>query len=252
MAASIAALRINRKNAGEMQLKTVLATYAIIAFVLELTKQLIWSLDYNYTTNIASWDYQWYAAPFQLCTTPIYACLISLFLDRDSKLRKALLSYVAFVTILGSIATIIIPDNCFTSTIMVNIHTMWLHYGSFVVSVYLLMSGEVELTGDNLRKSVSVFAVFIGIATMLNVGVYQSGILNGEEFNMFYISPYFISELPVFDSIQKSVPYPLFLMTYFVALGIGATIILGVAKGIEFLFGSEHNSTFAKKLHVKD
>ena len=221
----------NCKDAhGEKQLKTVLGTYSIIAFVLELAKQIIWSFNCDVMTGVVFWDYQWYAAPFQLCTTPIYVCLICLFLNKNNRLRKPLFSYVAFITILGSIATIFIPDSCFTSTILVNVHTMWLHYGSFVVSVYLLMSNEVELKAKNLKSAFVVFLIFVGLATVLNIAVYQSGVLNDETFNMFYISPYFISELPVFNMIQQGAPYPIFLATYMVALGIGSTLIYGLAE----------------------
>lgn len=218
---------------GEKQLKTVLGTYSIIALVLEIAKQIVWSFNYDITTGLTFWDYQWYAAPFQLCTTPIYACLISLFFDKENRLRKSLLSYVAFTTILGSIATIFMPDSCFTKTILVNIHTMWLHYGSFVVSIYLLMSGVVKVNPQNLRKAFVTFVIFVCIATVMNIGVYQSGVLNGEEFNMFYISPYFISSLPVFNMIQQGSPYPVFLATYIVALGIGSTIIYGLSELVQ-------------------
>ena len=72
--------------------------------------------------------------------------------------------------------------------------------------------------------------MFVLTALFLNVIVYHSGTLNGETFNMFYISPYFISELPVFDTIQKSAPYPLFLATYITAISFGATLIYWIAK----------------------
>lgn len=251
MCASIISLYKQLSKHSEEKLKLTLGTYAIVALILELTKQIVWSANCDLNANTVSWDFQWYAAPFQLCTTPIYACIISLFLNKKSELRKGLLSYVAFVTILGSIATIVIPDQCFTSTIVVNLHTMWLHYGSFVVSTYLIFSGEVELTIDNLRKAIVVFASFAGIATMLNIGVYQSGVLNGETFNMFYISPYFISELPVFDTIQKSVPYVLFLTTYIIALSVGATLIFTISKCFKYLFDHDHNMSHSNKINIK-
>ena len=64
---------------------------------------------------------------------------------KKSNLRTSLLSYIAFVTILGSFMTVIIPESCFTSDILVNIHTMYLHCGSLVISIYLFMTGEVEV-----------------------------------------------------------------------------------------------------------
>ena len=219
-----------RKKYNNKQLKVVLGIYGIIVLILELTKQIIWSFNYNEITNIVTWDYQWYAAPFQLCTTPIFASIICLFLKENSKIRNALLSYMAYVTILGSFMTMIIPDSCFTSDIVINIHTMWLHLGSFVVSIYLLMSGAVKIDKQSFKSAFYVFLVFVIIAEILNIGIYNSGILNGETFNMFYISPYFISTLPVFDIIQQNVPFILFLLLYIVAINIGALIVYFIAS----------------------
>jgi len=213
-----------RKKYNENQLKSVLAIYGIIAFLLELFKQLIWSFDYNFVTNTAILDYQWYAFPFQLCTTPIFVSLICLFLKKNN-LRKSLLSYMAYVTILGSFMTILIPDSCFVSDTLVNIHTMWLHCGSFVVSVYLLIVNEVELNKNNLKRALMVFIVFVTLAQILNIFIYNCGILNGETFNMFYISPYFISSLPVFNTIQENVPYLIYLLTYIFSISLGAITV---------------------------
>ena len=132
---------------------------------------------------------------------------------------------MAFVTILGSFMTIIIPDDCLVSDILINIHTMWLHCGSFVVSMYLILSGTVKLEKSNLISAFKVFGIFVLIAEILNVGIYNTGILNGETFNMFYISPYFISSLPVFNTIQQNVPFGLFLIIYILAICLGATIV---------------------------
>jgi len=222
------------RKRSEKNLKTILLVYGIIALLLEVLKQLIWSFNYDSNTGLVTWDYQWYAFPFQLCTTPIYVSLICTFM-KDGKVRKALLSYMAYFTILGSIATIIMPDSCFTSDILVNIHTMWLHCGSLVVSVYLLLTNKVETNIINLKKSINVFLIFVGIALCLNIIIYNTSILNGETFNMFYISPYFESTLPIFNIIYNHVPYIIFLIIYIVALTLGALIIYGITKSIKFI-----------------
>jgi len=213
------------------QLKIVLGVYGIVALIFEVTKQLMWALNYNEITKVVTWDYEWYAAPFQLCTNPIFASIICLFL-KDNKLRNSLLSYMAFVTILGGLLTILIPTSCFTSDILINIHTMWLHCGSFVVSIYLLMNGAIKIDKQSFKGAFKVFLVFVLIAEILNVVIYNSGILNGETFNMFYISPYFISSLPVFDVIQQSVPFILYLLIYIFAIFIGALFVYFVSLKI--------------------
>ena len=229
---SIIVLFFLRKKHNEKRLKIILGVYGIIAFLLELLKQLIWAFNYDPIVNIVTWDYEWYSAPFQLCTTPIFIALICLFL-KNNKLRKSLLSYMAFVTILGSLVTLIIPDSCFTSDILINIHTMWLHCGSLVVSVYLLMSREVEINKKNLINSFIVFLIFVVIAEVLNITIYNSGILNGETFNMFYISPYFITHLPVFKTVQESVPFIIYLLFYILVIFVGSLIVYLISKGVK-------------------
>ena len=224
---------------SEKQLKIVVGTYGIVALILEITKQLIWTFDYNAVTNTFTADFQWYAFPFQLCTTPIFVCVLALFMKR-TKIRLSLLSYMAFVTILGSFMTVIIPDDCLVETILINVHTMWLHCGSLVVSIYLLMSGAVEINKQNFKLAIGVFIVFVILAQILNIGVYNSGILGDETFNMFYISPYFISSLPVFDVIQQNVPYPVYLALYVVALSLGAGIVYIIAKIISKIVNKEN------------
>lgn len=224
----------------EKQLKIVLGVYGIVALILEIIKQLIWSFNYDVITNSATWDYQWYAAPFQLCTTPIFVSIICLFL-KNSKLRNKLLSYMAFVTILGSAMTILIPDSCFVEDVLINIHTMWLHCGSFVVSVYLLMSGIVKIEKQNLKDAFVVFLIFVFLAEFLNIFVYNIGILKEETFNMFYISPYFISTLPVFNVIQENVPFIIYLFTYIFAIGLGEALVYYIIYFIKTKINKKDN-----------
>ena len=209
------------KKKTEKNLKVVLGVYGFTALILEVLKQIIWS--FNYENGVVIWDYQWYAFPFQLCTTPIFISIICLFL-KDNKVRDILLSYMAYITILGSIATVLMPDSCFVEDILINIHTMFLHCGSLVVSLYLFISKKVEIDIKHYIYAIIVFICFVFLADTLNIIVYNSGILHQETFNMFFISPYFESSLPVFDKIQSSTPYILFLLIYIVILSIGGFI----------------------------
>ena len=226
-------LYTRRHQHSERQLKCVLGAYSIVILLLELGKQILWSFNYDAAANIVTWDYLWYAAPFQLCTTPMYVCLLCLFLKKCT-LRNALLSYVAYITILGSIAVMILPNDCFCSDLWATVHTTYLHFGSFVVSMYLLMSREVKITRKSLLMAIGTFLGFVCIAMTLNIVVYHADILNGETFNMFYISPYFISSLPVFSTIQPMVPYPIFFLLYISALSLGGGVVYTIAKSIKY------------------
>lgn len=213
---------LTRKKNSETRLKRVLLIYGIVSLILELTKQIIWSYD-------GVWDFQWYAFPFQYCTTPLIVCIIYAFV-KNEKVKEDLLSYLGFYTILGGIATMVMPDSCFVETIEVNIYTMFLHCGSFVVSLYILLGKYIKTSFKVFIKGFKVFLLFVILAQILNISIYNSGILNGETFNMFYISPYFNGTLPVFSAIQSKVPYTVFLGSYLFAVFMGAFIIYSIYK----------------------
>lgn len=143
-----------------------------------------------------------------------------------------MLSFVAYTTILGSIASAIIPHDLFVSDVLINIHAMWLHLGSLVVSIYLLASKEVKINIQSLLNGLKVFLIAAIIANALNIIVYNSGVLNGETFNMFYISPYFESSLPVFNNIYNMVPYLVFVVIYIIALSLGSYLVFSIATVI--------------------
>ncbi len=204
----------------------VILYYSLIAFLLEFLKQFSWSIGID--GNAIIFDYQWYAFPFQLCSTPIYICLLLLFIKSTS-----LYSYLAYFTILGSITTMLYPTSCFVSEILVNIHTMWLHGGSLVVSIYILMNKQIKL---NYRKGFYIFLLNMTIANILNILIYHSSLLNGETFNMFYISPYFDCTLPIFNIIYENTPYFIFLLCYILIIYLGSKIIYFVTNLIKNIF----------------
>ncbi len=217
-----------KKNGyNKNKLKKILLIYGVIALLLEILKQIIWSFNYNGVNFY--WDYQWYAAPFQLCTMPAYCSIIAAFL-KDGKIKKSLLSFMAFFTILGSISTMIYPESCFTESILINIHTMFLHCGSFVVSIYLFISKEVKINKKSFVSGYKVFLICTLLANILNITFYQTKIIGSETFNMFFISPYFISTLPVFNVVQQSVPYPIYLLFYVFIFFVGGLIIFWISK----------------------
>ena len=219
-------IRIRNKYT-EKQLRVMLITYGGISFILEALKQISWAATIN--GNTITWHYSWYSAPFQLCTMPIYISLIA-FCLKKGKVRDSLLAFLAFFTILGSIATAFYPVTVFVSDILINIHTMFLHIGSLVLSIYIIMSKEIKIDLKSLFSGYIVFIICVCLAQLLNIVVYNSGLLHGETFNMFFISPYFPSTLPVFDMIYDKVPYLIFIIIYLVLLFLGGLIVYGITK----------------------
>lgn len=69
---TIAVSLLLRKK-SDKTIRVVVLTYAAICLLFEVYKQLLFS----YTPATNTWDYQWYAFPFQFCSTPMYVALVA-------------------------------------------------------------------------------------------------------------------------------------------------------------------------------
>ncbi len=221
---ALLAVFLLRKKSGERFTEKVFSAYGWTALVLEALKQFSWSFSYD-ASGALVFDYQWYAAPFQLCTTPAYVAALYPFI-KSVRVRNALRGYLAYFTLLASVAVALLPNSIYTDEVLINVHTSVLHMGGLFVSLWLLISGRVEVKRD-FWGGYKVFLCFTGIALLMNIAVYHLfGLgVTGDTFDMFYISPYYISPLPVFSTLDRILPYPVFLLLYLFAFLIGGILV---------------------------
>lgn len=221
--------------------RAVFGIYGFSALLTEVIKQLMWSVSVNSRGDYL-WSYQWYSAPFQLCTTPMFVSIALVFIN-NKKVREALASYLAFFTLLCTTSVMFYPDTCFTKDVLVNIHTMLLHAGGVVVGLYSLIFGLTDIKVKSLLRGFIVFISFVVTALLLDLIIPATKINQGAVFNMFYISPYWPNGLPVLDSIDaalKSVGlWPLFPVIYVLVFAVGSSLVFGIAYFVKNRF--EHS-----------
>ena len=73
-----------------------------------------------------------------------------------------------------------------------------------------------------------MFITCVLIALIMDISTYYLHINNGLE--MFFISPFHESSLPIFNIIYSKVNYILFLIIYILAFSFGAYLILLISK----------------------
>lgn len=208
--------------------KKVLLVFSIIMLIFELYKQL----SFSFTDN--TWHYQWYIFPFQFCSVPMYVALIAA-LTKNKKSEKSLYSFLATYGLIAGIAVMLYPVTVFVEETLINIQTM-VHHGFMVVmGSYLIINKDVELNFKTVLQGLKIFIVLVAIALITNIVTYYLGIDNGLE--LFYISPFHTSILPVFSIIYDKVPYIVFLLLYIVSFSIGSYIPLLIFQMIDNLKG---------------
>lgn len=213
------------------RIRALILSTAVIVLILELYKQINFSFSYE---NGITFDYAWYAFPFQFCSTPMYIGLIA-GLTKKGTVHNAACAYLATYALFAGICVMLYPTTVFIGTIGINIQTMICHGSMIVIGIFLLCSGYVKPEGKTILHGMPVFGICVLIAATMNEIAYRTGLLETDTFDMFFISPYTEPSLPVYSLIQRVVPFPLSLILYILGFTLAGYLILLTAMGVHKL-----------------
>ena len=217
-----------------VRLVVLFTTLFVIAF--EIYKQIVFS--FSVTDSGIEFEYLWYAFPFQFCSTPMYIGLLA-GLTKKGRLHDACSAYLATYAIFAGICVMLYPGDVFMYMMGINIQTMICHGSMIAIGIYLLYTQHVKLQFKTIFKAMAVFSSCLVIAMILNEVAHLVGITEDNTFNMFFVSPYFDSTLPVFSLVQPHVPFIVGLVLYVGVFSLFAFAILSAAIGIKS-FCSKH------------
>lgn len=127
-----------------------------------------------------------------------------------------------------------------------------LHHGiQLFFGAYLAYRCRDKLTLKKLPYATAVFSVLVSIAMVLNLTVHNALRATGhdDDFNMFYISPYYQCHMPILSAIDEVLPSPAFIIVYILGFTICAGIVMYVMSGI-FKLPSICKSKLAKPADI--
>lgn len=204
----------------------VVLIFSIILIFCEVFKQLFWFEFYGY--------YRFEIFPFQFCTVPIYVSTFASII-KSEKIKEICYRFLAFYGIIGGLAVMLIPTAVlYTYFVAMSIHSMLWHSILVVMGVYLVASRGY---GKNIKELFIPSLMLLGfviLAIIGNILVYKLhlGTENcqpGDNLSMFYISPYYPTQLPLLGAIQ-SFSYPLFVLCYLILFNSFSLIVFYVSK----------------------
>lgn len=229
------------KKHSQKQVSNVLLVTAIAVMLLEIYKQI----NYTFGDGSGEPEYQWYAFPWQFCSTPMYVGLLA-GLIRKGRVYESLCAYLATFGLFAGAAVMVYPVSVFIGTVGINLQTMICHGSMIVIGVYLLASGQVKLEHRSILRALPVFAVMVGAAVVMNEVAYRTGLLQTHTFNMFFISPYCEPSLPVYSLVQGVVPFPWCLVLYILGFTAAGYIMLLLGMGVKRLSSAGKNKMRSK------
>ena len=223
------------KNASDVKLRRFLLVFAGLLIAFEIYKQLIFSYQ-------AGWNYQWYAFPFQFCSTPMYVALFA-GLTKNKKIQQALINFLGTYGLFAGLAVMLYPNDVFIGTIGINIQTM-VHHGAMMVVGIALLANQVKLTSKSIFSAIAVFSILVTMAIVMNF-IHNTWIADGT-FNMFFINPLYNNHIPVLTLIEPLVSHFLFVIIYIVGFALVAYLMLLIGIGIKALNFKKESPAYHK------
>lgn len=189
----------------------ILFLYGATLFVSEIWKQ--WSL----TFFVNHGHYDWWYFPFQLCSIPMYLCLLLPVVTE--KIRQVFLTYLSTFGLLAGAFTFFDISGLFYSYMPLTIHSFVWHIAMIGIGIYA--GCHIPHLSSRLFSGASLCYVFCCLlATFFNLILFSYG-----DINMFYISPYYPMRQKVFCLIADTVGNTFGIFFYISAIWFGAFLL---------------------------
>lgn len=216
LAASIAGALLLRR-CGDKKFNTVLRTAGFILAGMEVIKISFFHFALNdcNLTDTAN------LFPFQLCSLPIYLAPIASYLKDESKVKKAMLTFMMTYTFMSGLSAFINPSGILMDRILPTFHSLIWHMLLVFIGLLIAVSGRGGNKLKDFGRAALLFIICCHIALFLNILLPM--LLPGANVNMFYIGPR-RSSLIVFDQIYDQYDWVVQYKAYEMALTIGAFV----------------------------
>lgn len=210
-ACAVAAWRLRKLS--EKGRRILLFSIGLFLLVCEVYKQLFYYYYINENT------YAWWIFPFQLCSVPMYLCLIAPLL-KPGKVQKAMFSFMTFYNLMGGAISFAEPSGLFHGYWTLTIHALLWHMLLVFIGLYLYFSGSCGHTTKDYRSSTVTFLCLCGIAFAINLALRD---VSAGSVNMFFVGPS-NSSLIVFKQISEMFGWYVSTALYIPAVCLGAYV----------------------------
>lgn len=202
------------RNIGERGNKILLISVSVFLMVTELYKQLF------YYYHMEDHKYNFGIFPFQLCSVPMYLCLIAA-LIKPGKIQNGMYGFMTTFNLLGGIMAFIEPSGIVHEHLTLTIHAFLWHLSLIFIGAYLLMSGRYAKTIKDYLSAVATFVSLCALAFTINVSLWK---VSGGDINMFFVGPR-NSSLIVFKQISEMFGWYVSTLLYIPTVCLGAYLI---------------------------
>ena len=179
--------------------------------------------------------YNWWYFPFQLCSLPMYFCLVLPFVSAPGK-KTVLYTFMQDFNLLGGIMALAEPSGLFHPYWVLTIHGLIWHLLLIYIGLVIAFSRCSDNTLRGFARTLPLFFFCCIVASVINRTAKPLG-----QADMFYISPYYPSAQIVFHDIAVNYGISMGNAFYLAATCLGG-FVFHVIFGKFQLYSSRQNS----------
>ena len=202
------------RNVSEKGNRIVLLCSGLFLMLTEVYKQLF------YFYHMEDHAYNWGIFPFQLCSVPMYLCVIAAFL-KPGKVREGMYGFMTTFNLLGGIMAFIEPSGIVHGHWTLTIHAFVWHMMLIFIGAYLIASGRFAKTWKDYGFAAVTFLAWAVLAFCINCIFWK---VSDGNINMFFVGPR-NSSLIVFKQISEAAGWYVSTLLYLPTVCLGALIV---------------------------
>lgn len=179
------------KKKHEKTLRIAIHVMGIVMVVMEIWKQ--WFIFTYIYERYTMWFFPW-----QLCSMAMYLSVLLPFLK--GKAEEASLVFLSTFSLFAAVMALLVPSDMLREQVLFTLHGFIYHEIMIAESLCAMMI-VARRREYRFRPSVELFIILAFIAEVINViGHYAIGNINREP-DMFFITPFYKTDQPVFGYI---------------------------------------------------
>lgn len=214
----------------EKDIRSILTATGWLLVILETYKQLF----LYYVVNSGAFDFWFF--PFQLCSVPMYLCIILPLFRKKSGVT--MMTFMSGYTFVSAAATLIFPEDILRPYIALTAHGFVWHGLLLFISLLIFLTGFTDASSRGLRNAATLFVLLCFTALTINIlaepvmPAIQAAhpLVEHDWAAMFYLNPFHISPQPVISGIQKTAGIPAGLVLYMLAIAFVSSIVIKLFK----------------------
>lgn len=205
------------RHCSEKTGRTLLFAMGLILIAAEVYKQFFYYFVMMENT------YSWGDFPFQLCSIPMYMCLVAPWL-KPGKLQRGMYSFMILYNLLGGAISFTEPSGLLHEYWFLTMHSMIWHMLLVFIGLFLCFSGRGATNTSDYWGATWTFVGLCAVAFLLNC-IVQYGL--HQEMNMFFVGPG-NSPLAVFSQFSKWFGWQINTLIYVPVVCVGAYIVFRI------------------------